>query len=213
MNTKLRKIFLISLLLAITAVSAESYDFKNDYLYRDILLKYNILARNWGVLKKTALPLKFQNFKVATGDVFKDDKNRKIEGVLVPSEVIEFNKNGKYNFYWLKNELEVGDVGGEWRIENSMLIFSLSANYVSPYLENKELRYKIIGTNKLRTKLLLEGLKYPNCTGIIDTTSDPLEDFNKIIIAMEQKYVSSKYPEIIEAKELLLKKNLTENEK
>jgi hypothetical protein len=200
-----------SVILSASTVLAGNYNFKNDYLYKDILQGNNIIAKNWCVAKKSKLPVQLLNFKVISGDVFENTNGKKVKGFLVPLEVIEFRVNGFFNFYWLKNDYTAGNISGSWRIENSMLILVLSKDYIKPYLKGEELRYEIIGTNHSKTKLLFKGKKYSPITGIINTTDDIINDLERIIIAMDQKIVSDKFPEIIKTKEMQLRESLLNN--
>ncbi|MCF7792186.1 MAG: hypothetical protein K9L78_05070 [Victivallales bacterium] len=191
--------------LIITVTSASKYNFKNDYKYKKILNEYNILANRWTVTEKQNLPAELLKFRVTEKKLF---KNAKSESYLVPLEVLEFDKDQMFCFFWYKNKFEAGSIIGRWEIENSMLILTLTENYVKPYLKDRQLRYEIKGTNKAHTKLYFKGKTYPKLTDIINTSNHPLKDFEKIIIALEQKSVSQKYPSIIKEKELQLKKSI-----
>ena len=213
MNMKSKTVFTLILLLATITIAAETYNFNNDYLYNRILKKYNIMARNWCMAQKIKTPVQLQEFKVAAADIVNNSKGKSLEGYLIPLEVLVFRNNGFYEYYWLKNDSDAGSISGSWKIENSMLIITLSKNYVNPYLKGKELRYEITGSDQLQAKLFFKGVKYPPITGIIETSNDPLDDLNKIIIAMEQKIVSEKFPEIIKKKELELRESILKNKK
>ena len=208
------KILFVLLMTQVSFFSfAETYNFKNDYLYKDILTEYNIIAKNWCVAEKNKIPAKLLQFKVLESELLKAENDKTEQVYLVPLEVFEFRDAGIFNFYWMKNYSEAGTISGKWDIDNSTLMLTFSKDYIDPYLKGKQMRYEIIGTDQLKTKLFFKGKTYSSLTEIIDTSNDMFKDFEDIIIKMDQKEVSVRFPKIIKAKELQLKESLLKSNK
>ena len=208
MKITAKKLCFSIIFIFLNVLNAGNYDFSNDYEYQKILLENNVLGKDWTVQEKFEIPKQLLKFATAKSDILDATKLNLEEGYLVPRIVLEFQKEGKFIFLWEKNNTKVGEISGDWKIENSMLMLTLTKNYPAPYLKGTQFRYKILGTDKLKTILLFKGGKYPLVTKIIETSSSPTYDLEKVVIAMEQTLVSKHYPKIMKSKEKQLKEQI-----
>ena len=115
-----------------------------------------------------------------------------IHSGLISAPIVSqsFEKSGDFIFLWEKNNKSTGEISGKWHVENSKLIFTLTKNYVKPYLLNTELRYKILKTTNNNFHLKLKGVEHPPVTNIVKTSNNPIYDIEKIAAALKQAKVN-----------------------
>ena len=215
MNYRIKFILILMVCMISGAMFSQQYNFKNDYKYRAILDEYNYLGKNWCVADNYQLPAQLLRYRTTDTALLLGKKNSDAPNIksLAPLEVLAFDSDQTFVFYWYKSPFEVGDISGKWIIDNSELILSFAGNYAKPYMKNVQFRYKIAGTDDEGTELVFKGTKYPESTGVLHTSDNIMSDFEKIISAIDQQNVTDKFPEIIRAKEAELRSSLQLTEK